>query len=251
MNLMEGDIRNRSVIEVGSRNVNGSLRSYVQSLLPASYLGVDIFPGEGVDEICNADHLVERFGCESFDVLIATEMLEHVRDWHAVIENFKKVLRPNGTVLITTRSRGFPFHEAPHDFWRYELSDMREIFSDFEIEALEADPNEPGVFLKARKPVNYSPVDLSNYVLYSMVIGSEVHSVPGPAESKYEGKLVRREGSSPEDGKVYFVREGLRQWVIDVRWIAANGFRWPEDVTLISPGELDELPLGDPIYSQR
>jgi hypothetical protein len=78
-----------------------------------------------------------------------------------------------------------------------------------------------------------------------------VHSVAAPAESKYEGKLVRREGSSPEDGKVYFVREGLRQWVIDSRWIAANGFRWPEDVTLISPGELDELPLGDPIYSPR
>ena len=56
-NLGEAEIRGQSILEVGSRKVNGSLRSHLQSLAPASYLGVDIFPGEGVDEICNAERL--------------------------------------------------------------------------------------------------------------------------------------------------------------------------------------------------
>ena len=218
--------------------------------MPARYVGVDIFPGEGVDEICNAERLTERFGQESFDVVIATEMLEHVRNWREVIDNFKSVLRPDGILLITTRSRGFPFHEAPHDFWRYEVSDMEAIFSDFSIEVLETDPQEPGVFLKARKPAGCSAKDLSEYVLYSMVTGTYVHSVARAVESKYEGKLVRREGNTAEDDKVYLVREGLKHWVVDSGWITANGFRWPEDVIVIASNELEEMPSGDAIGAQ-
>jgi SAM-dependent methyltransferase len=246
-NLLEPEIRDRAVVEVGARNVNGSLRPYLQSFHPSRYLGVDIFPGEGVDDICNADRLVERYGAGSFDVLICTEMLEHSRDWHRTIENFKQVLRPGGVLLITTRSKGFPFHEAPHDYWRYELDDMRAIFSDFTIEVLESDPEEPGVFLKARKPPDYTANDLAGHRLYSMLTRSYVHSVEPPEKSKYEGKLIRRQGNTPEDGKVYLVREGLRQWVIDAAWIHANGFRWPDDVTVIEADELDRIPLGDPL----
>ncbi|MEZ0346378.1 MAG: hypothetical protein ABWK01_07495, partial [Infirmifilum sp.] len=57
-----------------------------------------------------------------------------------------------GIIYITTRSRGFPYHAYPHDYWRYEVYDMREIFGDFEIVKLARDWLEPGVYLKARKP---------------------------------------------------------------------------------------------------
>jgi hypothetical protein len=125
---------------------------------------------------------------------------------------------------------------------------MQEIFADFIIEILEPDPQEPGVFLKSRKPPNHQPADLSVYRLYSMVTGTYVHSVEGRAASKYEGKLVRSEGHSPEDSKVYLVREGLKQWIIDSAWLAANGFRWPDDVTVIASEELDQIPSGDPLH---
>ena len=37
-------------------------------------------------------------------MLIATEVIEHVRDWRSGISNFTKVLAPNGVILIKTRS---------------------------------------------------------------------------------------------------------------------------------------------------
>jgi SAM-dependent methyltransferase len=247
-NLAPADIRGKSVIEVGSRNINGSLRAFIESLSPASYLGVDMVDGDGVDEVCEAGRLVERFGANSFDLLISTEMLEHVHDWQRVIDNFKQLLRPEGVLLITTRSKGFPYHEAPWDFWRYEVSDMREIFADFVIENLQSDPEEPGVFLKARKPLDYTANDLSGIRLYSMVTRTPEHSVDPPAAIVYEGKLVRREGDTPEDGKVYVVRQGSKHWIVNAGWVSENGYRWPEDINVIPAGVLEQIPPGDPIH---
>ncbi len=167
--LDAADIRDRRVIEVGARNVNGSLRSYVEALGPAKYVGVDIEAGPGVDEVCNAEELVARFGSESFDVVICTEMLEHVRDWRVVISNLKRLVAPGGVLLVTTRSIGFPYHAFPWDFWRYENDDMRAIFSDFTVENVESDPTAPGVFMTARRGADFHENELESFELYSMV----------------------------------------------------------------------------------
>lgn len=169
--LRPEDVRGRSVIEVGSLDVNGSLRRYIEADQPGSYLGVDIISGPGVDEVCDAGDLVARFGSERFEVVVTTEMMEHVRDWRRVVSNLKQVLRPGGLLVLTTRSLGFPYHGFPHDFWRYEVADMRAIFADFTIDDLRPDPDQAGVFLRARKPMNFREADLSQLALHSMVKG--------------------------------------------------------------------------------
>lgn len=169
LQLKEEDIRGKSVIEVGSLDVNGSLRPIVEALGPGSYLGVDVQTGPGVDLICDANDLLDRFGPERFDVVISCELLEHVRDWRLVINNIKRILAPDGVMLITTRSEGFRFHGYPFDFWRYEPSDMEAIFSDCIIEALEKDPLAPGVFIRARKPRTFVENDLRSHRLYSIL----------------------------------------------------------------------------------
>ena len=65
--------------------------------------------------------------------------------------------------------------------------------------------------------------------------------------SKYEGQLVRRPGDSPEDGKIFIVRELQKHWIIDGRWITANGFKWPDDVKIIPSADLEAIPEGSPI----
>jgi SAM-dependent methyltransferase len=170
-NLGEPEVRGKFVLEVGSHDVNGSLRSVVMPFRPARYVGVDLGRGPGVDEVCDATQLIERFGTASVDVLISTELLEHVPDWRAVIRNVKGVVKPGGTLLITTRSKGFHYHGYPYDFWRYEISDFEFLFADLDIMALERDPVAPGVFLKARKPEAIrQEVDTRAYALYSIVV---------------------------------------------------------------------------------
>ncbi len=168
--LGPADVGGRRVLEVGSYDVNGSVRAIAREAGAGSYLGVDIVPGPGVDEICEAGELLSRYGPGSFDVVISTEMLEHVEDWRRVVENLKGVLAPEGLLVLTTRSPGFAFHGYPLDFWRFSADDMRRIFADMRIEKLESDaPEVPGVFLRARRIPGANPTDLSAVNVYSVV----------------------------------------------------------------------------------
>ena len=166
------------VLEVGSFFGTGpTARPIVVSRGPASYLGVDIQRGPGVDRIARVENLEREFGESSFDVLIATELVEHVLDWRSAFRNMKRVLRPGGVLLLTTRSLGYPYHAAPHDYWRYELEDMRDIFADMEVISIEADPSMPGVFAAVRRPEGFVEREVDEIELHSMVHGRRVGEI--------------------------------------------------------------------------
>lgn len=107
----------------------------------------------------------------------STEMLEHVLDWKNVISNIKNLCKPGGTILITTRSQGFVYHPTPRDFWRFEKEDMEKIFSDTEIIKLEDDYMHPGVFIKAKKPQNFTENDLSDFKVYSIITNERTNKL--------------------------------------------------------------------------
>jgi SAM-dependent methyltransferase len=174
------EFRNKKVLEVGSKCVNGSVRSFIERYLsPGEYLGTDIELGKHVDCIVPAEKLAEVFGPDSFDVVISTEVLEHIKDWRTVVDNIKTIVKPGGYVYLTTCSYGFPYHGYPYDFWRYEPLDLRAMMGDFETVASEKDPAYPGVFIKARKPESYVPsVDLSEIALYSVIVGKRTTKIP-------------------------------------------------------------------------
>ena len=86
------EFKGRRVLEVGSRYVNGSVRPLIERFFhPREYIGIDIVPGKFVDIVLPAEKILEYFGSESFDVVIATEVLEHVKNWRLVINNMKTV----------------------------------------------------------------------------------------------------------------------------------------------------------------
>lgn len=53
----------------------------------------------------------------TFDLIICTEVLEHVLDWHVAFKRFQNILKPKGFVLITCPFH-FYLHETPFDYWR-------------------------------------------------------------------------------------------------------------------------------------
>lgn len=191
-NLRPDEVTGRAVLEVGSLDVNGSVRPIVSAFYPASYVGVDLQEGRGVDEVCDATELVLRFGQNSFDVVISTEMLEHVRDWRTVVSQLKRVLKPGGLLLVTTRSRGFPYHGFPFDFWRYEPGDVEALFADFQIERIETDKTLPGVLFKARKPPQFVENEMSRHALYSVILNDRVSDVSDAELAKFYRRRERR-----------------------------------------------------------
>src|SRR5678815_5993674 len=79
------------VLEVGSYNVNGSLKK----LIPHR-VGTDMRAGPEVDIVCNAEDLRKHFDAESFDAVISTETLEHIKDWRAAVTAMWEVLKTQG-----------------------------------------------------------------------------------------------------------------------------------------------------------
>ncbi len=86
------------------------------------YIGID-FKIEGrKDNYSQVDQFYDGktipFPNATFDSILCTEVLEHVFNIDVVLQEFNRVLKLNGKVLITT-----PFmweeHEMPYDFARY------------------------------------------------------------------------------------------------------------------------------------
>ena len=167
--LKPEDIQGRRVLEVGSLNVNGSLRSNLSAMDPSLYLGIDLEPGPGVDEICDATDIVSRYGEGAWDAVVCTELLEHVWNWRAVASNLKRSLRTGGKLVVTTRSMGFAYHAYPFDFWRFEPSDALAIFGDLDLLRVEKDPEMPGIFVSGVKPKEFAERDLGSLFVYSVL----------------------------------------------------------------------------------
>lgn len=136
-------LADRAVLEVGSLDVNGSVRS----LFTGTYIGVDMREGPGVDEVMLSHDL--RWDAGSWPVVVSTEMLEHdPAPWHSMAE-MGRVLQPGGHLLVTTRGNGFGEHGYPSDYWRFMPSSgplLLELASCDVVEVRE-DPQVPGIFL--------------------------------------------------------------------------------------------------------
>lgn len=205
-NLKKEEIENKRVIDVGSHNYNGNMSIFAEKMNPKEYIGVDMIAGPGVDIVCLAEDLVEKFGENSFDTVISNELMEHARNWRDVISNMKRVCKPGGTLLLTTRSKGFKIHAYPHDYWRYEVEDMKKIFSDFEIELLIPDPQAPGVLIKAKKPQNFKENNLEDIALFSVVTDKRSFSLSDQEVNNFIARQERKKKiSSIKNGVIEFL----------------------------------------------
>lgn len=186
---LQEELRGSRILEVGSKYTNGGVRpAFEIACSPREYIGVDIAPGINVDFVLRCEDLIETFGNASFDVVIATEFLEHVENWKLAIGNLKSVLRSGGILFLTTRSIGFPYHPVPVDCWRYEIQDFKEIFSDFQEVSLRADPEAPGVFYVGRKK-GVVETNLDDFALYSMLLGRRTRTIPSVREQPLGRRL--------------------------------------------------------------
>ncbi|MBC7601918.1 MAG: methyltransferase domain-containing protein [Ramlibacter sp.] len=109
------NIPSPAILEIGSSDVNGSLRDVAPA--QSRYVGIDFEAGAGVDIVTTAGAPLSVEDA-SFDFALASSVFEHdPAFWNSFVEMVRKV-RPGGIVYINVPSNG-AIHRYPEDHWRF------------------------------------------------------------------------------------------------------------------------------------
>jgi SAM-dependent methyltransferase len=65
-----------------------------------------------------------------FDIIICSNVLEHVYDWQAAVEHIHRALKPGGRAVIVVPFL-VPYHDEPDDLWRFTEYGMKRMLSNF------------------------------------------------------------------------------------------------------------------------
>jgi SAM-dependent methyltransferase len=103
------------VVEIGSQDVNGSLRSVTPNEF--EYVGVDFQSAKGVDIILD-DPYVLPFDTGSRDIVLSSSCFEHSEMFWVVFLEVMRILKPTGIFYLNAPSAG-SFHRYPVDCWRF------------------------------------------------------------------------------------------------------------------------------------
>jgi SAM-dependent methyltransferase len=91
-----------------------------------SYVGVDVQDNPNADLHGAIEALPVDDG--SFDVVLATQVLEHVDDPSAAVRELHRVTAPGGRVLASTHGV-MVFHPNPVDHWRWTHTGLERLFA--------------------------------------------------------------------------------------------------------------------------
>lgn len=99
------DYSNRKILEIGSFDVNGSIRQFFEK---STYVGVDLTEGPGVDVVCEGNKLDHPD--HTYDVTLSCECFEHNPHWADTFLNMYRMTKPGGIVVFTCATIGRPEH---------------------------------------------------------------------------------------------------------------------------------------------
>ena len=94
------------VLEVGSLNINGSIRQFFTDCL---YVGVDLAPGKDVDIVARGEDL--SYPDNSFDVVCSCECFEHNPEWARTFDNMTRMAK--SLVFFSCATTGRAEHGTP------------------------------------------------------------------------------------------------------------------------------------------
>jgi SAM-dependent methyltransferase len=125
----EHDSEDTLVMDVAPETHMGAKEFFTKSTIKT----LDIDPESGADyivDLCNNNS--DKIGDETFDLIICTEVLEHVNNPFFVVNELKRILKTGGVVAISTPFN-FRIHGPLPDNWRFTIHGLKVLFGEFEI----------------------------------------------------------------------------------------------------------------------
>jgi SAM-dependent methyltransferase len=123
-------LRSEGVLAAGKRvlDVGCGVKPYYPFFASASeYVGVDVQENRYADLHGAIEHLPVADG--SFDIVLCTQVLEHVDDPAAAVRELHRVTAPGGRVLASTHGVML-YHPNPQDHWRWTHTGLEKLFRD-------------------------------------------------------------------------------------------------------------------------
>lgn len=117
------------IVEVGSYHVPGQeqLIDLRQLFAGQSYVGIDMRAGPGVDRVENVERMT--MASRSVGTVVALSTLEHVRRFWLGMAELKRILRPDGVMILSTPFH-FHIHNHPSDYWRFTPEALDSLLDD-------------------------------------------------------------------------------------------------------------------------
>lgn len=124
------------VLDVGGRKMRkrGAFKPPIEKVVSWQYLNIDA--SSNPDYLSSADKI--PVADNSFDMVVMTEVLEHLENPEDVLKEVFRVLKENGR-LIASMPFLYPIHKGPHDFQRWLPDRLRRELrkAGFEAEKIE------------------------------------------------------------------------------------------------------------------
>jgi len=122
-------VHGSKILELGSGRLDHGSDAYsMRSLFGSSneFIQSDVVPDYGPLVV---DATTMEFDRE-FDVILCSSVLEHVDDCRAAVERIHRALKPGGRAVISVPFL-FPYHDEPHDFWRFTEYGLTRMLAQF------------------------------------------------------------------------------------------------------------------------
>jgi SAM-dependent methyltransferase len=111
---------NDTVFDIGCGNKPFELyiRALTKNYDKSAYRGCDIVQSseQKADIICDVTNIAEK--SSAYDVVICTQVIEHVFEHSRVFEEAYRLLKPEG-IFIVSSNLVWEIHEAPYDYYRF------------------------------------------------------------------------------------------------------------------------------------
>jgi len=108
--------QNGLVVDIGGRNVNGSLRTFFEAN-GMKFVCIDMEADPSVDILVQPGEKLP-FEDGSVDLIVSTSCFEHDPCFWLTFKEMARIIHPNGYIYINAPTSG-PYHCYPGDNWRF------------------------------------------------------------------------------------------------------------------------------------
>jgi 2-polyprenyl-3-methyl-5-hydroxy-6-metoxy-1,4-benzoquinol methylase len=143
INLLKGTKRNSAILEIGCSG--GPLIEALNELgfenvqgIDISQRAIDLCRQREIPDVCVMDGSKPTFEDQQFDVIIASDVLEHIEDEQTALREWNRILKPAGKLIAFVPAFEILWSkhdEANHHYRRYSKRELIRVLesADFEI----------------------------------------------------------------------------------------------------------------------